>query len=80
MCVDGKISGLDHIHLVMPPGGEEQALPGKTHPAFGCAALDGLTRGLGEAGHAVRWEGALAPRRRFYGEDPFGNSIEFIEL
>lgn len=21
----------------------------------------------------------LAPRRRFYGEDPFGNRVEFIE-
>ncbi len=28
---------------------------------------------------AARWDEGLAPRRRFYGEDPFGNRVEFIE-
>jgi catechol 2,3-dioxygenase-like lactoylglutathione lyase family enzyme len=123
MCVDGKISGLDHVQLAMPRGGEERArayfagllglvevekpaalagrggvwfgLPdgrqlhlgveepfrpsAKAHPAFGCVALDALARRLEEGGYAVCWDGALAPRRRFYGEDPFGNRLEFIE-
>ena len=50
----------------------------KTHPAFASGALDGLARRLKEGGYAVWWDGALAPRRRFYGENPFGNRIEFI--
>ena len=48
----------------------------KAHPAFGCAALGSLARRLEEGGYAVRWDGALAQRRRFYAEDPFGNRIE----
>jgi catechol 2,3-dioxygenase-like lactoylglutathione lyase family enzyme len=121
MCVDGKISGLDHVQLAMPPCGEElarayfggllglvelekpAALAGrggvwfrlpearqihlgveepirpnkKAHPAFRCAALDDLAQRLGEGGYAVRWDDALASRRRFYSEDPFGNRIEY---
>ena len=52
---------------------------GNAHPAFGCGALDELVGRLGEGGYAVRWDEELAPRRRFYGEDPFGNRVEFIE-
>ena len=64
------------LHL----GVEEPFRPSaKAHPALGCAALDDLTRRLEEGGYAVRWDEALTPRRRFYGEDPFGNRIEFIE-
>jgi extradiol dioxygenase family protein len=32
------------------------------------------------AGFVVRWDEELAPRRRFYGEDPFGNRLEFLEV
>ncbi len=61
-------------------GVEEPFRPSeKAHPAFGCAALDDLARRMEEGGYAVRWDEALAPRRRFYGEDPFGNRLEFIE-
>jgi hypothetical protein len=64
------------IHL----GIEEQFRPNeKAHPAFTCGALDSLARRLEEGGYVVRWDEALAPRRRFYGEDPFGNRLEFIE-
>lgn len=117
------ISGLDHVQLAMPRGGEERAraffagvlglaelekpptlagrggvwfaLPdgrqlhlgveepfrpsAKAHPAFGCSDLDGLARRLEASGYDVRWGEELAPRRRFYGEDPFGNRVEFIE-
>jgi extradiol dioxygenase family protein len=44
-----------------------------------CAALDNLALRLGEHGHPVRWDGELAPRRRFYSEDPFGNRLEFLD-
>jgi hypothetical protein len=50
----------------------------KAHPAFGCGDLDALARKLAEGGYAVRWDEGLAPRRRFYGEDLFGNRVEFI--
>ncbi len=60
-------------------GVEEPFQPnGKAHPAFVCVALERLALRLGEGGYAVRWDGALAPRRKFYSEDPFGNRIEFI--
>lgn len=63
------------IHL----GVEEPFRPNeKAHPAFVSAALDDLARGLERDGYAVRWDVALAPRRRFYSEDPFGNRIEFL--
>jgi hypothetical protein len=64
------------LHL----GVEEPFLPNrKAHPAFLCAELDDLALRLGEQGHPVRWDGELAPRHRFYSEDPFGNRLEFLE-
>jgi catechol 2,3-dioxygenase-like lactoylglutathione lyase family enzyme len=64
------------VHL----GVEEPFRPNeKAHPAFACAALDDLALRLEEGGYAVRWDEALAPRRRFYGEDPFENRLEFLE-
>ena len=51
----------------------------QAHPAFVIPSLDGLARRLEAAGLAVRWDEELAPRRRFYGEDPFGNRLEFLE-
>jgi catechol 2,3-dioxygenase-like lactoylglutathione lyase family enzyme len=63
------------IHL----GVEEPFRPSeKAHPAFVCAALDDLAQGLRQRGHPVRWDDELAPRRRFYSEDPFGNRLEFL--
>ena len=51
----------------------------KVHPAFVSTALDDLARSLEDAGYPVGWDDALAPRRRFYSEDPFGNRLEFLE-
>lgn len=51
----------------------------KVHPAFAVSALDELAERLEGAGLPVRWDEELAPRRRFYGEDPFGNRLEFLE-
>src|SRR5215217_7412954 len=63
------------LHL----GVEEPFRPNqKSHPAFACAALDRLAPRLGEGGHPARWDGELAPGRRFYSEDPFGNWLEFL--
>ena len=51
----------------------------KAHPAFIVSELDDLAQALEAAGLPVRWDEELAPRRRFYGEDPFGNRLEFVE-
>ncbi len=50
----------------------------KAHPAF-VASLDELAGRIAAGGLPVRWDEELAPRRRFYGEDPFGNKLEFLE-
>ena len=64
------------LHL----GVEEPFRPSaKAHPAFGGGALDGLAWRLDESDCAVRWDEELAPKRRFYGEDPFCHRVEFIE-
>ena len=51
----------------------------KAHPAFTVHALDELAERISASGLPVRWDDELAPRRRFYGEDPFGNRLEFLE-
>jgi catechol 2,3-dioxygenase-like lactoylglutathione lyase family enzyme len=51
----------------------------KVHPAFLAADLEELAAEMDAARSPVRWDDALAPRRRFYGEDPFGNRLEFLE-
>lgn len=51
----------------------------KAHPAFVARALDEVAERLERAGHPVRWDHELAPRRRFFSEDPFGNRLELVE-
>ena len=51
----------------------------KAHPAFVVSSLDGLAGSMEAAGFTVGWDEELAPRCRFYGEDPFGNRPEFME-
>ncbi len=51
----------------------------KAHPAFVVSSLDELAEGIEAGGLPARWDEELAPRRRFYGEDPFGNRLEFLE-
>ena len=64
------------LHL----GVEEPFRPSKkAHPAFVVSSPDALAERLGAAGLPVRWDEELAPRRRFYGQDPFGNRLEFME-
>lgn len=51
----------------------------KAHPAFVAVDLDALAGEMKASGYAVRWDEELAPRRRFYSEDPFGNRIEYMQ-
>ena len=51
----------------------------KAHPAFLATEIGGLATRLEEEGFAVRWDKALAERKRFSASDPFGNRIEFME-
>jgi len=63
------------LHL----GVEEPFRPNrKAHPAFVAEDLDALARAFGAEGRLVAWDDALVPRRRFYGEDPFGTRLEFL--
>ena len=51
---------------------------GKAHPAFLCEQIDVLASELECAGYPVRWDEAVAGRKRFYTADPFGNRLEFM--
>ncbi|CAN5471128.1 MAG: glyoxalase [Actinomycetota bacterium] len=62
------------LHL----GTEEPFSPNtKAHPAFATNDLDGLAAELSDAGYPIEWDEELAPLRRFYSEDVFGNRIEY---
>jgi catechol 2,3-dioxygenase-like lactoylglutathione lyase family enzyme len=52
----------------------------KAHPAFSVpdSSLDELFERLSLAGVEVVWDDALAPLRRFYAADPWGNRIELL--
>jgi|GEM_PF-623979 len=64
------------LHL----GVEEPFLPAKkAHPAFRVTTLDALVARMCEAKHPVRWSFEVPGVRRFHGEDPFGNRLEFQE-
>jgi catechol 2,3-dioxygenase-like lactoylglutathione lyase family enzyme len=64
------------LHL----GVEEPFRPSrKAHPAFVVSSLEELAHRLEAAGLSIRRDEELAPRRRFYGEDPFGNRLEFLD-
>ena len=51
----------------------------KAHPAFVASSLYELAGRIEARGLPVRWDEELAPRRRFYGEEPFGNRLEFLK-
>jgi trans-aconitate 2-methyltransferase len=50
----------------------------KAHVALAVTELDELAARLAAAGHRVSWDDELAPRRRFFTDDPFGNRIEIL--
>ena len=69
-------AGAVEVHL----GAEADFRPAlKAHPAFRAAGICGLAERLVAAGHPVRWDEAIARRRRFFSADPCGNRLEFIE-
>lgn len=64
------------LHL----GIEEPFHPAKkAHPGLTFSHLDDVAARLGAAGYPVQFDDRLAPRRRFFTADPFGNRIECIE-
>ncbi|MCC7019809.1 MAG: VOC family protein [Ardenticatenales bacterium] len=123
-CADAgaMITGLDHVQLAIPAGGEDAArafyggllgmrevakpaaLAGrggvwfalddgrqvhlgveagfvaaaKAHPAFVANDIDAVADALRAAGYGVAWDDGLAPRRRLYVGDPFGNRVEVV--
>ena len=53
----------------------------KAHPALRVRKLGELRAALESAGHVIKFDlEALAGVDRFFTEDPFGNSIEFVAL
>jgi trans-aconitate 2-methyltransferase len=50
----------------------------KAHVAVEVRGLDSVANRLSAAGHEVLWDDELAPRRRFYTSDPFGNRLELL--
>jgi catechol 2,3-dioxygenase-like lactoylglutathione lyase family enzyme len=51
---------------------------GKAHPAFAVDDLDAARAELATAGIATTDDGLEVGFRRFYGQDPFGNRLEFV--
>lgn len=71
-----QLSDVRQLHCAVVPNFQPAT---KSHPAFTTPALDVLAAYLTAAGHPVHWDDELAPRRRFYTSDPFGNRLEFLE-
>jgi catechol 2,3-dioxygenase-like lactoylglutathione lyase family enzyme len=70
-------AGEQQIHV----GAEEGFIPAsKAHPALlvESARLEDVAGRLARAGVPVTWDDELAPLRRFYTADPWGNRIELI--
>ncbi len=70
-------AGEQQIHV----GVEEGFVPAsKAHPALlvESVRLDDMAGRLAQAGAPVAWDDELAPLRRFYTADPWGNRIELI--
>ncbi|EAR50529.1 glyoxalase family protein [Oceanicola granulosus HTCC2516] len=70
------VAGEVELHLGVDPGFRPAA---KAHPGFAVPDLDALAERLEAAGHPPRWDDAIAGRRRFFCDDPFGNRLEFLE-
>lgn len=69
--------GVDtQVHLGVDP---EFRPATKAHVGLRVVGLDALAARLVDADRAVRWDDELAPVRRCYTEDPFGNRIELLE-
>jgi trans-aconitate 2-methyltransferase len=65
------------VHL----GAERDFRPAaKAHVGLTVTDLDDMAALVAAAGHGVTWDEELAPRRRFFTEDPFGNRVEILAL
>ncbi|MEO1530161.1 MAG: glyoxalase [Planctomycetota bacterium] len=70
------ISSDRQLHL----GVEEGFSPSKkAHPCFVSDDLDRLAEAIQQSDYPVKWDDGLAPVRRFYSEDCFGNRLEFVD-
>lgn len=70
-------AGDEQIHV----GVEEMFVPAsKAHPALLVepSRLGNMATRLAQEGAPVTWDDELAPQRRFYTADPWGNRIELI--
>lgn len=70
-------AGNQQIHV----GVEERFAPAsKAHPALLVepSRLDDVATRLAQEGAPVTWDNELAPLRRFYTADPWGNRVELI--
>jgi catechol 2,3-dioxygenase-like lactoylglutathione lyase family enzyme len=70
-------AGKQQIHI----GVEERFIPAsKAHPALLVepSRLDEMAEHLVQDGAPVAWDDKLAPLRRFYTADPWGNRIELV--
>lgn len=52
----------------------------KAHVGLAVTDLDEMATRVSAGGHRVTWDEELAPRRRFFTDDPFGNRIEILAL
>jgi trans-aconitate 2-methyltransferase len=50
----------------------------KAHVAVAVTDVDEMAARVAAAGRRVTWDDELAPRRRFFTDDPFGNRIEIL--
>lgn len=64
------------VHLGVDPSFRPAT---KAHVGLAVDGLDLLAARLEAAGRPVTWDGELAPRRRFFTKDPFGNRIELLD-
>ena len=61
-------------------GVEEHFRPArKAHPGLLVAGIDAWAGRLRDAGYPVRFDDEFPGMRRFYGQDPHGNRLEFLE-
>ncbi|HEY8810441.1 MAG TPA: hypothetical protein VIM28_10510 [Solirubrobacterales bacterium] len=71
------VAGNQQIHVGVEEGFVRAS---RAHPALLVepARLEEMAGNLAEAGAPVAWDDELAPLRRFYTADPWGNRIELI--
>jgi catechol 2,3-dioxygenase-like lactoylglutathione lyase family enzyme len=50
----------------------------KAHVGLEVTDVDQMAARVVAAGHRVGWDEELAPRRRFFTDDPFGNRLEIL--